>query len=83
MLTFLLIVLLRQSLNPDRQVAVRKPANHLLSHYKALGYTGLSASQAKVKAKDIKFMNHIQQKHRMQLGVKANKLQKHWVDPTL
>lgn len=73
----------KQSLNPDRQVAVRKPANGLLSHYKALGYTGLSASQAKVKANDIKFMNHIRQKHRMQLGVKANKLQKHWVDPTL
>ncbi len=36
----------KQSLNPDRQIQVRK-TNKLLSHYKALGWTGLSAAEAK------------------------------------
>ena len=37
----------RQSLNPDRQVQVRRPTKALLSHYKALGWTGLSGVDAK------------------------------------
>lgn len=33
------------------------------------------------KAKDVAFMNKLQQKHYMKLGTKANKLQRHFVDP--
>ncbi len=35
------------------------------------------------KAKDVKYMRKLQQKHYMKLGVRANKLQRHFVDPTL
>ena len=73
----------RQSLNPDRQIQVRRPTNNLLSHYKALGWTGLSGADAKKKALDLKFMRHYQQKHSMRLGCKANYLQKHFRDPTM
>lgn len=75
----------KQSLNPERAVTVhRRGVNHrVLNHYKALGWSGLPKAEARKKAKDIKFMRHAQQKHYMKLGVKANKLQKHWVDPTL
>ena len=35
------------------------------------------------KEKDVMHMRRVQQKHFMQLGTKANRLQKHWRDPTL
>ena len=35
------------------------------------------------KARDVKFMQRAQKKYFMKLGVKANKLQRHFVDPTL
>ena len=57
--------------------------NRVLNQYKALGWSGLSKPEARQKAKDVKFMHKVQQKHYMKLGVKANRLQKHWVDPTL
>ena len=49
-----------------------------MSHYKALGWTGCTGVAAKVKAKDIQFAQKALHKNRMQLGVKANKLQHHY-----
>jgi len=74
----------KQSLNPrfhgsnalvsKHRTAVQK----LMSHYKALGWTGCTGDAAKVKAKDIQFAQKAFHKNRMQLGVKANKLQHHY-----
>ncbi len=73
----------RQSLNPDRQIATRQSMNRVVHHYKALGWSGSTPAELKKKAKDEKFMRHAKQRHWMQLGVKANRLQRHFVDPTL
>lgn len=73
----------KQSLNPDRRVATTtKPMNKVLSHYRAHGWTGLTGAEAKRKARDLKFAQRAHQKYHMKLGVKANKLQRHFVDPT-
>merc|ERR1712150_258993 len=79
----------KQSLNPDRQVALtsghqRKPGqlSGVINKYKGLGWTGLTGVEAKKKAKDLKFMRKAQQKHYMKLGMNGNRLQKHFVDPT-
>ena len=56
----------------------RTAVQKLMSHYKALGWTGCTGVAAKVKAKDIQFAQKALHKNRMQLGVKANKLQHHY-----
>jgi len=68
----------RQSLNPDRSVQKKTTGvnAHLLQKYKALGWTGLTGVEAKQKAKDLKYMAKMQQKHYMKLGVNQNKLNK-------
>lgn len=52
-----------------------------MDHYKKFGWSGLTASEAKKKAKDLHFMRSLHQKSWMRLGTKANKLQTHWRDP--
>jgi len=74
----------KQSLNPrfhGRNAIVAKhrtAVQKLMSHYKALGWAGCTGEAAKVKAKDIQFAQKAFHKNRMQIGVKANKLQHHY-----
>jgi len=73
----------RQSLNPDRQVVLRKPNEKMLDHYRSFGFVGgLTYKEAKMKAKDIKYFRSHQQKYHMKLGMKGNN-QKHFRDPTI
>lgn len=71
----------KQSLNPRFHSSNAIVAKHrtavqkLMSHYKALGWTGCTGEAAKVKARDIQFAQKAFHKNRMQIGVKANKLQ--------
>ena len=71
----------KQSLNPDRQVVVRKPTDKILDHYKVHGFSGLTMKEAKKRAKDVQYFRRHQQKYYMKLGTKANKLQHHFLDP--
>jgi len=74
----------KQSLNPERQISTQRSAhNKVLSHYRSLGWGGLSKPEAKQKARDIKHMHKVQQKHWQKLGTGANKLQKYFRDPTM
>lgn len=74
----------KQSLNPDRQVVLRKANQKVLDHYKSFGgLNGLTYKEAKTKARDIKFFRSHQQKYWMKLGTRANNLQKHFRDPTM
>lgn len=59
----------------------KQTGGHLMDHYKKFGWSGLTASEAKKKAKDLHFMRSLHQKSWMRLGTKANKLQTHWRDP--
>ena len=71
----------KQSLNPDRQVVVRKPTDKILDHYKVHGFSGLTMKEAKKRAKDVQYFRRHQQKYYMKLGTRANKLQHHFLDP--
>lgn len=71
----------KQSLNPERAVVLRRSSGPVMDHYKRFGWTGLTSSEVKKKAKDLQFMKRLQQKQWMKLGTKANKLQHHWRDP--
>lgn len=79
----------KQSLNPRFHgsnalvVKHRTAVQKLMSHYKALGWAGCTGEAAKVKAKDIQFAQKAFHKNRMQIGVKANKLQKHYREQVL
>ena len=73
----------KQSLNPDRQVVLRKPSDKMLDHYRSFGATGLTFKEAKNRAKDITYFRNHQQKYQMKLGTKANKLQKYFRDRTM
>jgi len=73
----------RQGVPAERSVVVHKSMNRVLGHYKSFGWVGMTSVEAKKKATDLKFMKRVQQEHWMKLGTKANKLQKHWRDPTM
>ncbi|XP_064484977.1 cytoplasmic 60S subunit biogenesis factor ZNF622-like [Ornithodoros turicata] len=67
-----------QNLQPARPRS-EDVTRRLLTHYKALGWTGSTTREVAVqKARDLKFMRRVQAKQEMRLGVKANKLQKHF-----
>jgi hypothetical protein len=51
--------------------------------YDVAGNSSSLISRLFRKARDVHFMNYVRQKHFMKLGVKANKLQRHFVDPTM
>ncbi|KAK8761076.1 hypothetical protein V5799_011613 [Amblyomma americanum] len=54
-------------------------AKRILSQYRALGWTGATSREvAQQKARDIRFIQTVRAKRNMQLGCKANKLQKHF-----
>lgn len=57
----------------------RDSAQRVLSQYRALGWTGSTTrEEAQKKARDIRFMQNVRAKQQMQLGCRANKLQKHF-----
>ncbi|KAK6634033.1 hypothetical protein RUM44_004640 [Polyplax serrata] len=68
----------KQNLDPKRGILVQHKVNQVLTTYKKFGYTPSEKETAQRKARDIKFMNKMQQKFSTQLGCKANKLQKHF-----
>lgn len=71
----------KQRLHPERAVALKKSdrkLHHVLSQYRALGWTQTQQQAAARKARDIHLMKRVQSKWQMQLGTKANKLQKHY-----
>uniref|UniRef100_A0A1B6KJ29 C2H2-type domain-containing protein n=1 Tax=Graphocephala atropunctata TaxID=36148 RepID=A0A1B6KJ29_9HEMI len=61
--------------NPNRMaVPVKKKVHPLIAQYKALGWTETDKLAVARKARDLKFMRHVQSKYNMKLGVKANNL---------
>ncbi|KAH8294528.1 hypothetical protein KR044_005844 [Drosophila immigrans] len=71
----------KQRLHPERALVPKKSDRRLhrvLSEYRALGWTHTQQQAAARKAKDIHLMKRVQSKWQMQLGTKANKLQKHY-----
>ena len=72
----------RQSLNPDRQVVLKKPSEKILDQYRTFGVF-TNPKEAKRRAKDVKYFKAQQQKYYMKLGTKTNKLMKYFRDPTM
>ncbi|BFG02118.1 zinc finger protein 622 [Drosophila madeirensis] len=71
----------KQRLHPERGVVIKKSdrkLHHVLSEYRALGWTHTQQKAAASKARDIHLMKRVQSKWQMKLGTKANKLQKHY-----
>lgn len=71
----------KQRLNPNRALVPKKSEKKLhkvLSEYRALGWSSTQQQSAARKARDIHFMKRIQAKYAQKLGVKGNKLQRHF-----
>lgn len=69
----------KQRLNPNRALVPKNKKLHkVLSEYRALGWTTTQQAAAAKKARDIHHMKRQYQKWSAQLGVKANKLQRHF-----
>ncbi|XP_060865911.1 cytoplasmic 60S subunit biogenesis factor ZNF622 [Metopolophium dirhodum] len=70
----------RQNLNPNHDWEAMKETklNKVINHYRHIGWTGTFPAAAARKARDLKVMKQVQTKMYMQLGVKANKFQKHF-----
>lgn len=71
----------KQRINPNRAVVVKKSdkrLHHLMAHYRALGMKPIQQELIARNARDIHMMKKTQAKLYMQLGNKANKLQKHF-----
>ncbi|TMW47082.1 hypothetical protein DOY81_007843 [Sarcophaga bullata] len=71
----------KQRLNPNRALVAKKSdrkLHHLLSTYRALGWTKTEQNAAARKARDIHVMKRVQAKWQMKLGCRANKLQHHY-----
>ncbi|XP_040580503.1 cytoplasmic 60S subunit biogenesis factor ZNF622-like [Lepeophtheirus salmonis] len=76
----------KQRINPTREVVLcKRNTSHLIANsYRQYGWVTASSSlEIKRKVKDLKFIRQVQQKHSMQIGCKANKLQKYRRDPTI
>lgn len=71
----------KQRINPNRAVVVKKSdkkLHHLMAHYRALGMKPVQQELIARNARDLHMMKRTQAKLYMQLGNKANKLQKHF-----
>ncbi|XP_005177355.1 cytoplasmic 60S subunit biogenesis factor ZNF622 [Musca domestica] len=70
----------KQRLNPNRALVPQKSSklHHVLSTYRSLGWTKTEQKLAARKAHDIHLMKRVHAKWQMKLGVRANKLQKHY-----
>uniref|UniRef100_A0A915JTA6 C2H2-type domain-containing protein n=1 Tax=Romanomermis culicivorax TaxID=13658 RepID=A0A915JTA6_ROMCU len=80
-----LFVYFRQNLRPTNQICLSKTSKkanpvdqQFFGRYKALGWTSTSPALVKRKERDLAYLRKIRSKHYMRLGVKANKLQKHF-----
>eukprot|EP00096_Caligus_rogercresseyi_P012549 TRINITY_DN5298_c0_g1_i1.p1 TRINITY_DN5298_c0_g1~~TRINITY_DN5298_c0_g1_i1.p1 ORF type:complete len:358 (+),score=94.54 TRINITY_DN5298_c0_g1_i1:40-1113(+) len=76
----------KQRINPGKEIVLSKRAasRSIADSYKQYGWLSSSNSaDIRRKVKDLKFIKRVQQKHFMQLGCKANKLQKYRRDPTI
>nr|CAG4651826.1 EOG090X06E3 [Triops cancriformis] len=67
----------KQKLDPNPR-PVPRAIPSALYQFKALGWNTSTKESVERKARDIKFMRSVISKHQMQLGLKANKLQKHF-----
>lgn len=75
----------KQNIDPDRAVMLSKNTRKLhkvLAGYRALGWSVTQQEAAARKARDLHQMKRMQSKYHMQLGMKANKLQKHFRQQT-
>lgn len=72
----------KQRLNPKRALVKTdkssKRLHRVLAEYRSLGWTQTQQAAAAKKAKDIHHMKRQYQKWNMKLGVRANKLQRHF-----
>ncbi|XP_063217860.1 cytoplasmic 60S subunit biogenesis factor ZNF622 [Bacillus rossius redtenbacheri] len=68
----------RQSLNPNRPGTHQKKLHRLLVQYRALGWRESQKEIVARKARDMDYMKRIKSKYFTQLGVKNNKMQKHF-----
>lgn len=71
----------KQRLNPQRALVPskgNKKLHRVLAEYRSLGWTQTQQVAAAKKARDIHMMKRQYQKWNMKLGIKANKLQRHF-----
>lgn len=71
----------KQSIDPNRPIALAKNTRKLhkvLAKYHALGWSATDQIATAKKARDLHHMKRIQSKYQMKLGLKANKMQKHF-----
>jgi len=76
----------KQRLNPNRAVVMKKSdrkMHKVLAEYRAIGWTATQQEMAKRHARDLHAMKRIHAKMIQKLGVKANKLQKHYREQVL
>lgn len=71
----------QQNLVPYNRDSSKRVLPKMLAHYKALGWTGTTGPQVEQRVKDVQFMRRMRSRYHMQLGCKANKLQRHFRDP--
>ncbi|GFR72100.1 zinc finger protein 622-like [Elysia marginata] len=71
----------QQNLVPYNRDSSKKVLPKMLAHYKALGWTGTTGPLVEQRVKDVQFMRRMRSRYHMQLGCKANKLQRHFRDP--
>ncbi|XP_055614150.1 cytoplasmic 60S subunit biogenesis factor ZNF622 [Uranotaenia lowii] len=71
----------KQKINPNRAVVVKKSTQRLhkvLAEYRSLGWTSTQQEAVARNARDMHAMKRQQAKLMQQVGVKANKMQKHF-----
>ncbi|KAL1506594.1 hypothetical protein ABEB36_005925 [Hypothenemus hampei] len=72
----------KQSLNPNRTVSIVKKGDRklhsVLASYRALGWSASDQDAAARRARDIHYLKRMHSKYMTKLGVKNNKLQKHF-----
>ncbi|GFN80466.1 Zinc finger protein 622-like [Plakobranchus ocellatus] len=71
----------QQNLIPYNRDSNKKVLPKMLAHYKALGWTGTTGTLVEQRVKDLQYMRRMRSRYHMQLGCKANKLQRHFRDP--
>jgi len=73
----------RQKLKPGRELVLHSNPSSIskvMTQYKALGWLGTTGPAAMQKAKDIAYANRMRSRYEMHVGVKSNKLQRHFRD---
>jgi len=73
----------RQKLRPGRELVLHSnPSNitKVMTQYKSMGWLGTTGPAAVQKARDIAYANRMRSRYAMNVGVKANKLQRYFRD---